>query len=94
MVTEKEPRINTDTLKVGDIISKWTFYSSSNQRQMFEQSIFELQRHIIVGFSDKAVLTVVIFMKECFGNPRNQRPGSSSFISKAAINAGPQWRMG
>jgi len=91
---EKEPRINTDTLKVGDIISKWTFYSSSNQRQMFEPNIFELQRHIIVGFSDKAVLTVVIFAKECFGNPRDLKPGSSLSINKAAINVGLQWRMG
>ena len=88
---ERESTINPDTLKVGDVISKWARYS--NRVTLGEgTSHFERQRHLIIGVSHSYISTVVLFWKPI---PMGfaVTPGSNYDIPTASIRGVLNWRM-
>ena len=71
--------INPDTLKVGDVISKWARYSS---RTTLGNGVdhFEVRRHLIIEVGHSHVSTVVLLWKH--------NPADAEAMSNSAINPG------
>ena len=87
--------INPDTLKVGDVISKWARYSSRTTLGSGTDH-FEVRRHLIIEVVPHShVETVVLLWKH---NPADAEgydinPGSSKVIPMSAIRGVLNWRM-
>ena len=82
--------INPDTLKVGDIISKWARYSSRTTLGSGTDH-FEVRRHLIIEVVPHShVETVVLLWK---GVRPDINPGSNKVIPMSAIRGVLNWRM-
>ena len=83
--------IKPDTLKVGDIISKWGRYSSRTTLGS-GSGHFERRRHLIIGLSDYHVSTVGLLWKPLPGETIIN-PGSNYDIPTATIRGVLNWRI-
>tara|TARA_R110000823_G_scaffold288690_3_gene406852 strand:- start:158 stop:439 length:282 start_codon:yes stop_codon:yes gene_type:complete len=90
---EHRSPINTDTLKVGDIISKWAKYS--NRATLGEGTDdFEFRRHLIIEVVPHShVETIVLFWKYNPNTGYSENPGSSKVIPMSAISGALTWRI-
>lgn len=88
---ERESTINPDTLKAGDIISKWERWSS-RQSLGRAPSHFERRRHLIIGVSHSYISTVVLLWRDSLGETMIN-PGSNYDIPTASIRGVLNWRI-
>jgi len=88
---EYESPIKPDTLKVGDIISKWGRYSSRTTLGS-GSGHFELRRHLIIEVSHSYVSTVVLLWKR-LPHEAVVNPGSITTIPTATIRGVLNWRI-
>ena len=89
---ELESALNPDTLKVGDIISKWERWSARSTLGNSSPH-FEVQRHIIIEVGDSTVETHLIFASpKCFSN-RGYNPGCNFIIDRSQFNRGSKWTI-
>jgi hypothetical protein len=89
---ELESALNPDTLKAGDIISKWERWSSRSTLGNSSPH-FEAQRHIIIEVTESAVYTVLIFSSsKCYSN-RGYNPGCKYTIERWYFKGGAKWTI-
>lgn len=82
-------KINTDSLKVGDIISQWARLTS-RETLGSGTDYMELQRHIIIQRFDNGVKTSILYFGgQSDGYP--DKPGQQAFFSYSTLKGG-YWR--
>jgi len=86
-----ESAINTDTLKVGDIISQW---ARLTPRETLGTGcgFVEFSRHIIIEKFDNGVKTSVLYLVGTIKGS-NSGPGEQAFLTFSSLKAG-YWREG
>jgi len=86
---ELESTFNPDTLKVGDIISKW---SRLTPRETLGTGcgFVEFSRHIIIEKFNNGVKTSVLYLANNTKGS-NSGPGEQAFLSFSSLKAG-YWR--
>jgi len=85
-----ESKINTDTLKVGDIISQWARLTS-RETLGAGTDYMELQRHIIIERFDNGVKTSILYFGGQGDGLDPDKPGQQAFFSYSTLKGG-YWR--
>jgi len=88
---ELESALNTDTLKVGDIISQWARLTP-RETLGTGHGFVEFSRHIIIEKLNNGVKTSVLYLR-WRRKGTTEGPGEQAFLSFSSLKAG-YWRDG